>query len=138
MISFHDHKVKLDFLHEQTSKIVIAYVAHNALPPPSVPEVIGCVYAALVDLNQPMLIEEAAATTKTKTEIAASCRHEALISFIDGRPYQTLKRHLTAHGLTPETYRGRFGLPSNYPMVAPAYADRRSRIAKQIRLGHRA
>ncbi len=57
------------------------------------------------------------------------------MSFLDGRSYKTLKRHLTSHGLDPRAYRDRYGLPSDYPMVAPAYAEQRSALAKAIGLG---
>jgi len=60
---------------------------------------------------------------------------DAVISFIDGKGYKTLKRHLTVHGLTPDTYRARFGLPSDYPMVAAAYSEVRSGLAKTLGLG---
>ena len=74
----------------------------------------------------------------TDAQIEASIQHDGLISFIDGRSYKTLKRHLTAHGLTPERYRAKYGLPADYPMVAPGYAAKRSEIAKAIQLGHKA
>ncbi|WP_342636294.1 MucR family transcriptional regulator [Methylobacterium brachiatum] len=73
--------------------------------------------------------------TPSEAQIRASVQHEHLVSFLDGRSYKTMKRHLTAHGLTPEGYRQRFGLPADYPMVAPAYAAERSRIAREIQLG---
>ncbi|MCJ2053502.1 MucR family transcriptional regulator, partial [Methylobacterium sp. J-070] len=55
--------------------------------------------------------------------------------FIDGKTYKTLKRHLTSHGLDPKAYRDRYGLPADYPMVAPSYAAQRSALAKAIGLG---
>jgi predicted transcriptional regulator len=58
-----------------------------------------------------------------------------IISMIDGKPYSTLKRHLGRHGLTPAQYRERFGLKPDYPMVAPAYAEKRRELAKKIGLG---
>jgi predicted transcriptional regulator len=60
-----------------------------------------------------------------------------IISLIDGKPYTTLKRHLGAHGLTPAQYRERYGLKSDYPMVAPAYAEKRRELAKKIGLGRK-
>lgn len=60
---------------------------------------------------------------------------EGIISFLDGKTYKTLKRHLSTHGLDPHGYRARFGLPADYPMVAPEYAKRRSELAKSIGLG---
>ncbi len=71
----------------------------------------------------------------TNAEIRKSIGRDGLVSFIDGKVYKTLKRHLSSHGLDPESYRERFGLPSDYPMVAPSYAARRSALAKEIGLG---
>ncbi len=62
---------------------------------------------------------------------------EHIISMIDGKPYRTLRRHLTSHGLTPDDYRQRYGLKADYPMVAPAYSESRSSMAKTIGLGRK-
>jgi predicted transcriptional regulator len=62
---------------------------------------------------------------------------EHIISLIDGKPYKTLRRHLSGHGLTPEQYRQRYGLKADYPMVAPAYAEVRRAMAKKIGLGRK-
>jgi len=67
--------------------------------------------------------------------VRKSITDAGLISFPEGRTYQSLKRHLTAHGMTPQSYRERFGLAPTYPMVAPAYAAKRSALAKAMRLG---
>ena len=61
-----------------------------------------------------------------------------IISMIDGKSYKTLRRHLTTHGLTPEQYRERFGLKSDYPMVAATYSEARRAMAKSIGLGRKA
>ena len=68
-------------------------------------------------------------------QIRKSVRPDGIVSFIDGKTYKTLKRHLTSHGLDPRSYRERYGLPADYPMVAPSYAEKRSQLAKQIGLG---
>ncbi|MBP1183034.1 putative transcriptional regulator [Methylobacterium sp. PvR107] len=68
-------------------------------------------------------------------QIRKSVQDDGITSFIDGKIYKTLKRHLSAHGLDPRSYRERFDLPSDYPMVAPSYAERRSALAKAIGLG---
>ena len=60
-----------------------------------------------------------------------------IISMIDGKPYKTLRRHLSGHGLTPEEYRARYGLKSDYPMVAPDYSEARRSMAKKIGLGRK-
>src|SRR4028119_196094 len=62
---------------------------------------------------------------------------EHIISLIDGKPYKTLRRHLSRHGMTPEQYRERYGLKKDYPMVAPAYAEIRRDLAKKIGLGRK-
>ena len=62
---------------------------------------------------------------------------DALISFEDNKPYKTLRRHLATHGLSPEQYREKWGLPRDYPMVAPNYSAARSQMAKQLGLGQR-
>jgi len=64
-------------------------------------------------------------------------RRDAIISMIDGKPYKTLRRHLTGHGLTPEEYRERYGLKADYPMVAPEYSEARRAMAKKIGLGRK-
>ncbi len=66
----------------------------------------------------------------------ASADH--IISMIDGKPYKTLRRHLSTHGLTPDDYRQRYGLKADYPMVAPGYSKARSSMAKSIGLGRKA
>ncbi len=75
------------------------------------------------------------AAKPTTSMIKRSIGQDALVSFIDGKSYKTLKRHLTGHGMSPEQYRTKFGLPTDYPMVAPSYSAQRSQLAKAIGLG---
>jgi len=121
---------------DMASDVVVAYVAHNHVAIADLPALIDKVHAALVALaeGRASSVEEPAPTI-TAAQIRKSVQHDRLISFIDGRSYKTLKRHLTANGLTPETYRQRFGLPADYPMVAAAYSERRSSLAKANGLG---
>lgn len=72
----------------------------------------------------------------TAAQIRKSITPDALISFEDGKPYKTLRRHLSVKGLTPEQYREKWGLPPAYPMVAAAYSATRSRMAKELGLGN--
>jgi predicted transcriptional regulator len=72
---------------------------------------------------------------QSSAKVRASIKPDGLISFIDGKRYAILKRHLATHGLTPAEYRERFGLPGDYPMVAPSYAAKRSELAKSMGLG---
>ena len=116
--------------------IVAAYVSHNHVAIADMPALIEKVHGALADLaaGRAPLAEEAPPTLNA-AQIRKSVQRDGLISFIDGKPYKTLKRHLTAHGLTPASYRERFGLPADYPMVAAAYSERRSSLAKAHGLG---
>lgn len=121
---------------EMASDIVVAYVAHNHVATSDLPALIGKVHAALLALAEGGAAPAEEATPAiSAVQIRKSVQHDRLISFIDGRAYKTLKRHLTANGLTPDAYRARFGLPSDYPMVAAAYSERRSSLAKAHGLG---
>jgi predicted transcriptional regulator len=102
------------------------------------PVLIDQVHTAITVLQGSASGSGAGWTGPTAAQIESSIQQDGLISFIDGRSYKTLKRHLTAHGLTPERYRAKYGLPADYPMVAPGYAAKRSEIAKAIQLGHKA
>ena len=122
---------------EMAGTIVSAYVAHNSLAMSELPGLIGNVHAALSGLGKDAATNPpiAASDKATPAQIRKSITPGALISFIDGKSYKTLKRHLTVHGLDPRSYRERYGLPADYPMVAPSYAERRSALAKAIGLG---
>ncbi len=117
--------------------IVAAYVSNNPVPASELPALIGSVHAALANL----VGAPAAAAPEENVEqpgpaqVRKSVTENGIVSFIDGRAYKTLKRHLTKHGLTPQAYRQRYGLPVDYPMVAPGYAAQRSALAKEIGLG---
>lgn len=130
-------RVRLCSSIELAGDIVSAYVSNNPVPAPELPNLIGRVHSALRGI---MDSAAAAASTEieekaTPAQILQSVTPDALISFIDGKPYKTLKRHLSGHGLDPHGYRKRYGLPSDYPMVASGYAEQRSQIARAIGLG---
>ena len=124
---------------ELAGDIVSAYVSNNSVPATELPALLASVHAALAGLAsgiQPPTAEPAVEVEKpTPAQIRKSITDEGIVSFLDGKTYKTLKRHLTAYGLEPRSYRERFGLPADYPMVAPAYAAQRSALAKQIGLG---
>jgi predicted transcriptional regulator len=120
--------------------IVAAYVANNSVPTAELSNLIASVHAALVGISTGAGPAGAVAPVEevekpTPAQIRRSITPDALISFIDGKSYKTLKRHLTKHELEPRGYRERYGLPADYPMVAPNYAAQRSALAKQIGLG---
>src|SRR3954463_13449207 len=116
--------------------LVSAYVSHNPLPASDLPSLIAAVHAALRRVGT-SAVEPAPEAPKPPVPIRKSITPDRLISLEDGRPYQSLKRHLAARGLTPEAYRAKWGLPPSYPMVAPNYAQRRSDLAKARGLGQR-
>ena len=123
---------------ELAADIIAAYVSNNPVPVAELPALIGNVHMALNGLasnsSQATAAEEHVEKA-TPAQVRRSITPDALISFIDGKPYKTLKRHLTGHGLDPHSYRQRYGLPSDYPMVAASYAAQRSELAKAIGLG---
>ena len=98
---------------------------------------IGEVHAKLVSVlnGAPEESAEGAVAKPTPAEIRRSVTPAGIVSFIDGKTYQTLKRHLGIHGLDMAGYRQRFGLPADYPSTAPAYSERRSALAKASGLG---
>lgn len=123
---------------EQVGDIVAAYVSNNHVSAADLPTLIATVHAAISGLNRPSVdgeVEEAGVVKATPAQIRKSVQPDGLISFIDGRAYKTLKRHLTSHGFNPQRYCEQFGLPSDYPMVAPSYSEKRSSIAKAVGLG---
>ncbi|WP_336490746.1 MucR family transcriptional regulator [Methylobacterium nigriterrae] len=122
---------------EQAAEIISAYVSRNHVAPAELPGLIASVHAALNALAAgPSAAAPAEEVEKaTPAQVRKSVTPDALISFIDGKPYKTLKRHLTGHGLDPYSYRQRYGLPADYPMVAANYAAQRSELAKSIGLG---
>ena len=126
-----------DPLVEQAAQIVSAYVTCNHVASGELPGLIRAVHAALAALASGASSAPAADEVEkpTPSQIRKSITPDALISFIDGKHYKTLKRHLGKHGLDPYSYRARYGLPADYPMVAANYAAQRSELAQAIGLG---
>lgn len=124
-------------LAELTGEIVSAYVVKNSVPAAELPKLIEGVHAALTTLQTgaPVPALEENSERPSTAQVRKSVQPDGLVSFIDGQSYKTLKRHLTKHGLDPRSYRERYGLPADYPMVAQSYAERRSALAKAIGLG---
>lgn len=126
-------------LTELAGDIVAAYVSNNSVPVSELPNLIRNVHDAVRELTSggtPSAATAAPEADKPSTaQIRKSVRPDGLVSFIDGKAYKTLKRHLTSHGLDPKAYRERYDLPADYPMVAAEYAERRSALAKTIGLG---
>ncbi len=114
--------------------IVSAYVRNNTVNTAELPDLIRSVHAALQDLSRPAAAE--AEPPKPAVPIKKSIYKEYLVCLEDGLKFKSLKRHLRSkYGLSPEEYRARWGLPSDYPMVAPGYSEKRSKLAKKMGLG---
>jgi predicted transcriptional regulator len=114
-----------------------SYVEANKIAADDLPSLIRSTYAALVEADQPAAAETGAVPKPTPAQIRRSITPDALISFIDGKPYKVLKRHLTTQGLTPQMYQERYGLPSDYPLTAPNYSAARSAWARKVGLGQK-
>lgn len=122
-------------LIELTADIVSAYVSNNAIPVSDVSGLIGDIYKALEDTSKPVA-EEVVEAPKPAVSIKKSITPDFIICLEDGKKFKSLKRHLRTHyNLSPEEYREKWGLPVDYPMVAPSYAEARSNLAKKMGLG---
>lgn len=119
-----------------TAEITAAFVSNNRVAPDELAGVVLNVHAALSGVGDaPAAPTEELPAKATAAQIRRSITPDKLISFIDGKGYSTLKRHLTANGMDIHAYRARYGLPADYPSVAPAYAHKRSEMAKALGLG---
>jgi predicted transcriptional regulator len=119
---------------ELAADIVSAFVSNNSVPTTELPSLIGNVHAALRSVSQPAAKQEETKPTPA-VSVKKSVTPDYLISLEDGKQYKSLKRHLGKLGLTPETYRQKWDLPRDYPMVAANYAAKRSELAKSLGLG---
>ncbi len=119
------------------AEVVAAFVGHNSLPVAELPALITSVHTALVKISTgataPAAAEPEAVTPAVP--IRKSISPDYLICLDDGRKFKSLKRHLASLGMTPDQYRTKWNLPSDYPMVASNYAATRSALAKKIGLG---
>src|SRR6476660_3040926 len=122
---------------ELTASIVSAYVRHNSVPSAELPALIGQVHTALTRVSSGHG-QALANALRPAISIKKSIAPDYIICLEDGKKFKSLKRHLRTHyNLTPEQYREKWSLGSDYPMVAPKYAAARSRLAKQMRLGQK-
>jgi predicted transcriptional regulator len=130
-----------DRLRDVVAQVASAYFSNSPVSPGEIPNVLALITTHFASIGQPSA-EVSAATedapssaAPTAAQIRKSVTHGALISFEDGRPYKTLRRHLSTRGLTPDEYRAKWGLPAGYPMVSAAYSATRSELAHRIGLG---
>ena len=125
-----------DKLLQRTAEIVSAYVKNNRIPMGDLSNVVSDVSAALNRLSTPVQPEAEKPLPAVNPKRSVFPDH--IVCLDDGLKFKSLKRHLmTSHGITPEQYREKWGLPSDYPMVAPNYAAQRSELARKIGLGRK-
>lgn len=127
-----------DRLIELTADVVSAYVSNNPVPTAELPGLIARVHSAFQSQTTAP-VEHAIEQQKPAVPIRKSVTPDYIVCLDDGKQFKSLKRHLTTHhGLTPDEYRAKWGLPADYPMVAPNYAAARSALAKSMGLGRKA
>lgn len=120
---------------ELAADIVSAYVSNNSISAGDLPQLINDVYAAL-SRTTGAPVEVPVEAAKPAVPVKKSVTPDYIICLEDGKKFKSLKRHLrTQYNMTPEQYREKWGLPADYPMVAPNYAEARSRLAKEMGLG---
>lgn len=124
-------------LLSMTAQVVAAYVGNNVLPANQIADVINLVHGALSQAKSGV-VEPAPEPLKPAVPVKKSVNDDFIICLEDGKKLKMLKRHLrTNYNMSPEDYRAKWGLPADYPMVAPSYAKQRSAFAKKIGLGRR-
>lgn len=132
-----------DNLRELVAEVAAAYFRNSHVAPAEIPAVINQIASSLSGVGSSSSVSPqdeqggGEPAKLTRAQVRKSIRPDALISFEDGKAYKTLRRHLTTRGLTPEQYIQKWGLPADYPMVAPSYSAARSALAKSLGLGQR-
>ncbi|MBI4922733.1 MAG: MucR family transcriptional regulator [Devosia nanyangense] len=124
-------------LIQLSGEIVQAYVSHNSVTTTDVPRLIADVHAALQRLVSPTAAEAPSAPIPA-VSIRKSVTPDFIVCLEDGKKFKSMKRHLSQLGMTPDEYRSKWGLPPDYPMVAPNYSATRSALAKSAGLGRKA
>ncbi len=120
-----------------TADIVSAFVSNNSAHAADLPDIIGTVHASLVSITTPKQEAAPAEPLVPAVSVKKSVTDEYIISLEDGRKFKSMKRYLAGLGMTPDDYRAKWGLPRDYPMVAPGYAAKRSELAKAVGLGRK-
>jgi predicted transcriptional regulator len=132
-----DQKIAREDVLRMAVDVVAAYLSNNQVASTQIPEVINSVFSSLTDLEGAPP-ENKIEPQKPAVPIRKSVTPDYIVCLEDGKKLKMLKRHLqTTYNMTPEEYRAKWGLPSDYPMVAPNYARQRSEFAKQIGLGRK-
>ncbi|MER9144260.1 MucR family transcriptional regulator [Mesorhizobium sp. M0871] len=133
MTDEHDHAAELI---ELTADIIAAFVSNNSVPVAGLPDLIASVHSSLSSLGSGK-IAPPAEPKPPAVNPKKSVFPDYIISLEDGRKFRSMKRHLGLLGMTPDDYRSKWGLPHDYPMVAPSYSEKRSALAKAAGLGRK-
>ena len=124
---------------EMAAEIVSAYVRNNSVPASELPSLLQSIHDSLGSILNGAKPEPVKEPLQPKVPIKKSVTNDFIVCLEDGKRFKSLKRHLhSEHGLSPQEYREKWGLGKDYPMVAPAYADARSNLAKTMGLGRKA
>lgn len=123
-------------LLEQVTEIVSAYVSHNSISMADLPALIASTHSSLRSLSETASVE-AVEELKPAVPVKKSVTPDFIICLDDGKKFKSMKRHIAGLGMTPDEYRAKWGLPSDYPMVAPNYSMARSSMAKSIGFGRK-
>ena len=124
---------------EMAAEIVSAYVRNNSVPVSELPALLQSVHDSLGSILNGAKPEVVKEPPQPKVPVKKSVTNDYIVCLEDGKRFKSLKRHLhSEHGLSPQEYRDKWGLAKDYPMVAPAYADARSNLAKTMGLGRKA
>ncbi|WP_026615989.1 MucR family transcriptional regulator [Ensifer aridi] len=127
-----------ELLVELTTEIVAAYVSNHVVPVAELPMLVADVHSALNNTTAPTPVVAPVEKPKPAVSVRKSVQDNQITCLECGGTFKSLKRHLMTHyNLSPEEYREKWDLPADYPMVAPAYAEARSRLAKEMGLGQR-
>jgi predicted transcriptional regulator len=123
---------------ELAAQIIASYVGNNTVQQSDLPKLIADVHRALEAVSSGTHLKDEQVDSKPAVNVKKSITPDYLICLEDGKKFKSLKRHLRTHfNLSPEQYREKWGLPADYPMVAPNYANSRSKLAKNMGLGQR-
>ena len=130
-------------LRDLVAQVAAAYFTHSHVSVSEIPTVVDQIATSLANVGAPAPAPEVQTPSEperaklTSSQVRRSVTPDALISFEDNRSYKTLRRHLATKGLTPAQYVEKWGLPTDYPMVAASYSARRSELAKSLGLGQK-
>lgn len=126
--------IEQEELLRMTTDIVASFLTHNSIPAENVPDMIKSIYATMNSLSG--VEDKPEAKQKPAVPISKSVKDDYIVCLEDGKQLKMLKRYLRSqYDMSPDEYRRKWGLPADYPMVAPAYSRRRSEFAKDIGLG---